>query len=122
MKLRALGRYTNEPRRIDLHPGDEIEVDEQDPSGKLTAQADPDQKPFDKSPDGTTLPIDPLPAVITGSDTGVEVTHRADADEQAEVLKAQAEKEEDEDEKAERAKALKTPAQDKQVKAPARSK
>src|SRR6185436_5226691 len=37
------------------------------------------QKPFDMPPDGTTLKTDAAPSVITGPDSGVEVTHRAAA-------------------------------------------
>lgn len=144
MKLKVLGRYTNEPRRIDVFPGDEIEVDEglaafllrdapgtfEDPSGKLAppdasprasaaarkeaaaiqdaaikllddardeavrqrvtaTRDDSGPKPFDLPPDGSTIKSDTTPSVITGPDSGVTVTHRASADEQA---KAEAER------------------------------
>lgn len=154
MKLKVLGRYTNEPRRIDVYPGDEIEVDNglgqfllrdapgtfEDPSAKPEQQPktsaaarkeagailddahklldeaqqaaarrraevarDPDDtKPFDHSPDGTTVKTDTAPSVVTGPDSGVVVTHRADAAEQEET-------------EEERLKALEGPPKDKQV-------
>lgn len=46
-------------------------------------------KPFDMPPDGTTLPIDPVPSVITGPDSGVEIVHRADEGEQQVVAEEQ---------------------------------
>lgn len=100
MKIKVLGRYTNTARNIDVYPGDEIEVKDElgywlanDAPGcfEIPGQAQPaaDQKPFDLPPDGTTLATDTTPPVITGSESGVEVVHRADEDEQQDVLDEQ---------------------------------
>lgn len=104
MKLKVLGRYQNEARQIDVHPGDEIEVKDElaiwlmadapgcfeAPSGELpTAEEQRDQQPFDRAPDGTTLPIDATPPVVTGPESGVEITHRATEEEQQQVLEEQ---------------------------------
>lgn len=99
---------------------------------RATIAASGEQKPFDMPPDGTTLPIDPVPSVITGPDSGVEIVHRADAAEQQAVVEAQQQPtdadivftpspafegqlQEDEDEE-EGQKGLDTPPRDKAVK------
>ena len=60
-------------------------------------------KPFDYPPDGSTAKADTTPAVVTGPDSGVTITHRADAEEQEETEEA-------------RQKALQEPPKDKMVK------
>jgi hypothetical protein len=139
MKIKVLGRYQNEPRNINVYPGDEIEVDDRlveflqhDAPGcfEIPGQPprDPDQKPFDLPPDGTTVKTDATPSVITGPDSGVTVTHTADADEQSEIeserQKAALTEEEKlaEEQEAERKKALWAPPADKQVKGAPKSK
>lgn len=118
MQLKALGRYQNEPRQIDVHPGDVIEVKDElgawlladapgtfeDPNAPKDAAPAAEQQPFDRAPDGTTNPMDATPPVVTGPDSGVDVVHAADADEQQQVLDEQAEK------------AVDAPPVDKQIK------
>lgn len=130
MKVKVLGRYTNIPRNIDVHPGDEIEVKDElaewlqndapgcfaVPGQEAKAVEQQEHKPFDKSPDGTTLPTDAIPPVITGPESGVEITHRADADEQQAVIEEQAALAEKQEEDEEETKAPKQPAKDKMVK------
>jgi hypothetical protein len=130
MKLKVLGRYTNTARNIDVYPGDEIEVKDElaewlandatgcfaAPGQEAKAVEQPHQKPFDRSPDGTTLKTDVTPPVITGPESGVEVTHRADADEQQAVVEEQAALAKEQEEEEEETKALKQPAKDKMVK------
>jgi hypothetical protein len=105
MKLKVLGRYTNEARSIDVFPGDEIEVRDElgqwllkDAPGTFAEPgkeaesvetAEGEQKAFDYSPDGHTVAIDPVPAVADVGHSGVTVTHQADADEQARVAEEQ---------------------------------
>lgn len=121
----------------------------QQEAARLRAEAGrvDEQKPFDLPPDGTTLKTDVTPSVVTGPDSGAEVTHRADADEQQAVLEQQAQSdeqkradepvaevifepapafvegiEEEEEEKTGKAKAPKGPPKNKAVQAPPEQK
>jgi hypothetical protein len=85
---------------------------------RAAAHVGEDRKPFDLPPDGTTLRTDATPPVVTGPDSGVEVTHRADAEEQRAVLDEQAalaEEEAEEEDESDKTKAPKKPARDKMV-------
>lgn len=128
MRLKVLGRYQNGARNIDVHPGDEIEVKDElaawlmndapgyfaVPGQEKQAHEQADQAPFDLPPDGTTLPTDATPPVVTGPESGVEITHRADEDEQQAVVEEQAALAEEEE--ADKTKALDVPPNDKAMK------
>jgi hypothetical protein len=134
MKLKVLSRYTNTARNIDVYPGDEIEVRDElaawlandapgcfaVPGQEAAAVEQDEQKPFDLPPDGTTLLTDATPPVITGPESGVEIVHRADADEQQAVLDEQTklaeEEAEAEEEEGDKTKAPTAPPKDKMVK------
>lgn len=73
----------------------------------ITAGNEP--KPFDLPPDGTTLPTDATPPVITSPESGVEVTHHADEAEQQAVAEEQADEDDEE-------KGFDAPPHDKAVK------
>lgn len=135
MKLKVLGRYQNTARNIDVYPGDEIEVKDElaawlqndapgcfvAPDQEQVAQEQQDQQPFDLPPDGTTLPTDATPPVVTGPESGVEITRRASEEEQQATIDEQATDEEKEEE-AEHEKALDAPPVDKAIKRAPRHK
>jgi hypothetical protein len=57
---------------------------------RSAARQGDEQRLFDLPPDGTTLPLDATPPVVTGPDSGVEIVHRADEEEQQVAAEEQA--------------------------------
>jgi hypothetical protein len=92
------------------------EAQKQAAETRAAAHQGDDQKPFDLPPDGTTLKTDVTPPVITGPESGVEIVHRADADEQQAVIEEQAKLAEEAEEEDDKAKAPTAPPKDKMVK------
>lgn len=93
-----------------LDQAKQILAEAQDEAERIRAQAhaaaSQSQKPFDLPPDGTTVKTDSTPPVVTGPDSGVEVTHVATDEERQKA----------EEEEAERQKALDKAPKDKMVK------